>query len=75
MKLRVLTLGDCPRVLQSDARATRAALRLLSALPARWNFEAPPLGQGSAAIVGIGSTASGLGPGVLDLLLSTLEHR
>ena len=71
MKVRPLTLDDCPSVSQSDVRATLAALRLISGVPERWSFEAPPLGQGSAAIVGIGSTASDLGPDALTLSLVT----
>jgi flagellar motor switch/type III secretory pathway protein FliN len=67
MTVRPFTLGHCPNVSESDVRASRAALRMISDLPERWSFAAPPLGQGGAAIVGIGATAMDLGSGVLVL--------
>jgi flagellar motor switch/type III secretory pathway protein FliN len=67
MTVRPFSLGHCPNVSERDVRATRAALRLISDLPERWSFAAPPLGRGVAAIVGIGATVMDLGAGVLVL--------
>ena len=46
-------LGACPSVPASDAAATRAALRVLSMLPSRWQVDLPPFGSVTLTVVGL----------------------
>jgi type III secretion system YscQ/HrcQ family protein len=69
MTSRSLTAGDWPRVSRRDLNATRTALRLISEMPHEWSCEAPPLGQASVAVVGIGPTDPELDHGAVELAL------
>ena len=69
MTARPFALAAFPKVTAREARGTRAALRIIADLPARWSWEAPPLGVACSTIVGVGHSAADIGPGALAIVL------
>jgi flagellar motor switch protein FliM len=62
MTVAPFDLGARPRVSAGDARASRALLPVLGALPERWQAEMPPLGTASFAVVGVAARGGGARP-------------
>jgi type III secretion protein Q len=74
MNVRPFARALFPQVTAREARATRAALSIITGLPTRWTWEIPPLGVACSTIMGVGHAAAEIGPGGLAIVLVAGTH-